>query len=182
MGFPWQICFLPSSVNTGLTFAGFNGFSWGLVKKRDVWFTSVCISTQPCPPCWQWAQPRCQPGIQRDSASQILTRAAREELRKFLGKQRSLGVNFSSKKPQRLLDVGALWVTSSAGSGSILGWCSGHSRTSQHSSVPLVLSRVTNPSIFPPTSKTKMPNSPSDGHREQLPPAEVWDQPWNIIP
>lgn len=57
----------------------------------------MCISTQACPPCRQWAQPGCQPDVQRDSASQILTQASQEEPRKFLGKQRSLEVSCSSK-------------------------------------------------------------------------------------
>lgn len=65
LGFRWQICFSPSSVNTELTFAGFNGFSWGLVKKRYMQDTSVCV-TYTCVPCtscmwvscssWQYVQ------------------------------------------------------------------------------------------------------------------------------
>lgn len=128
----------------------------------------MCVSTQPCPPCWQ---PGCQPAIQRDSVSQSLTQAAQEELRKFLGKQRSLEVNLSSKSPRGSW-MWELWVFRC---GSRLGYqqCSFwiHPgmvlRAPQGSPVPQVLSSVTNPAIFPPTSKTKMPISPSDGDREQ---------------
>lgn len=109
------------------------------------------------------AQPGWQPGTQRDSASQILTQAAQEELRKFLGKQRALEVNFSSKSLRGCgscgrSGVGALWVISSACSGSTLGWCQdlpGPSRAPQSSRC---YPSVTNPSLFPPTPKTKMPN------------------------
>lgn len=68
-----------------------------------------------------WAQPGWQPGIQRDSASQILTQAAQEELRKFLGKQRALEVNFSSKS-LRGSRVWELWVLRC---GSTLGYQQG---------------------------------------------------------
>jgi len=74
-GFLWQICFLPSSVNTELTFAGFNGFSRGSVRKRYMQRTSVCLTYTSMPrtrrarvprSSWQmhlmaWAQPGREP-------------------------------------------------------------------------------------------------------------------------
>lgn len=86
-----------------------------------MWFTSVCIRTQPCPPCWQWHSLGASLVPKAILPPRSSTQAAQEELRKFLGKQRALEVNFSSKS----LRGCGMWELWAFRSGNTLGYQQG---------------------------------------------------------